>query len=100
MTHPERETIGIPTPHKLRHRARGKETPVEHQQSLAKLRGRSILESCHGDMSYLVAGKVTLGKNEPLREVIDDGSLGEGSIAGSEYVRNMNQALPHSGAGL
>jgi hypothetical protein len=35
---------------------------------------------------------VKSGREEALARAIDDGSLGEGSIAGDEYLRNMQEA--------
>lgn len=43
-------------------------------------------------MRYLVKAKVRPGRERSLIGVIDDGSLGRGSIAGDEYIYNMNQA--------
>jgi hypothetical protein len=43
-------------------------------------------------MRYLVTAKVKPGQEEALRGAIDTGSLGEGSIAGDEYLRNMENA--------
>ena len=41
---------------------------------------------------YLVKAKVKTGKHDSLRSAIDDGTLGRGSIAGDEYIHNMNEA--------
>jgi hypothetical protein len=41
---------------------------------------------------YLVKAKVKPGKIKPLLQSIDGGTLGQGSIAGDEYLHNMNQA--------
>jgi hypothetical protein len=43
-------------------------------------------------MRYLVKAKLKAGRSEPLRRAIDNGTLGRGSIAGDEYVHNMQQA--------
>ena len=43
-------------------------------------------------MRYLVHGKVKIGQSLPLLNAIEDGSLGAGSVAGSEYIRDMHQA--------
>src|SRR2546426_11111084 len=43
-------------------------------------------------MRYLVRARVKPGCEETLLEAIEDGRLGEGSIAGGEYLRNMNDA--------
>jgi len=41
---------------------------------------------------YLVKAKVKTGKSESLLRSIGDGTLGKGSIAGDEYIYNMNEA--------
>jgi hypothetical protein len=41
---------------------------------------------------YLVKAKVKQGCAAPLLRAIDDGTLGKGSIAGDEYLHNMQQA--------
>jgi hypothetical protein len=43
-------------------------------------------------MRYLVRARVKSGCAGPLREAIDSGTLGRGSVAGSEYLRNMDAA--------
>src|SRR5271169_6720247 len=43
-------------------------------------------------MRYLVTARVRDGQSEALRQAIDDGTLGRGSVAGGEYLRNMAQA--------
>ena len=43
-------------------------------------------------MRYLVTGRVKPGREEALLRAIEDGTLGAGSIAGREYLRNMAQA--------
>lgn len=43
-------------------------------------------------MRYLVKAKLKAGQSRALLTSIDDGSLGRGSIAGDEYVYNMNEA--------
>ena len=43
-------------------------------------------------MRYLVKAKLKAGRSEPLRRAIDNGTLGRGSIAGDEYLHNMQQA--------
>ncbi len=43
-------------------------------------------------MRYLVTARVKPGRLEPLRQAIDDGTLGAGSIAGDEYLANMTHA--------
>ena len=41
---------------------------------------------------YLVTARVKPGQTDALKRAIDDGSLGAGSVAGSEYLRDMAQA--------
>jgi hypothetical protein len=43
-------------------------------------------------MRYLVTARVKPGKEVELLRAIDHGSLGAGSIAGTEYLRNMENA--------
>jgi hypothetical protein len=43
-------------------------------------------------MRYLVTARVKPGKEADLLRAIEDGSLGAGSVAGDEYVRNMRDA--------
>lgn len=43
-------------------------------------------------MRYLVTARVKPGREAALDRAIEDGSLGRGSIAGDEYVRNMEVA--------
>ena len=43
-------------------------------------------------MRYLVTARVKPGKQAELAEAIEDGTLGQGSIAGDEYDRNMQDA--------
>ena len=43
-------------------------------------------------MRYLVTARVKPGQKESLQRAIDDGSLGRGSVAGSEYLRDMAEA--------
>jgi hypothetical protein len=44
---------------------------------------------------YLVTARVKPGRHEALAHAIDEGTLGEGSIAGDEYFRNMADARQH-----
>jgi len=41
---------------------------------------------------YLVRARVRPGREAALLRAIDDGTLGRGSVAGSEYLRNMGDA--------
>src|SRR3990170_3064161 len=43
-------------------------------------------------MRYLVRAKVKDGKAAPLLRAIDAEALGQGSVAGDEYLRNMQDA--------
>jgi hypothetical protein len=43
-------------------------------------------------MRYLVTARVKPGRAEPLAQAIDDGTLGRGSVAGGEYLRDMEAA--------
>jgi hypothetical protein len=43
-------------------------------------------------MRYLVKARVKPGRERALLRAIGDGTLGQGSVAGDEYLRNMEQA--------
>jgi hypothetical protein len=43
-------------------------------------------------MRYLVRARVRAGKEEALLRAIEAGNLGAGSVAGDEYLRNMESA--------
>jgi len=43
-------------------------------------------------MRYLVKARLKPGQEAALRRAITDGTLGKGSIAGDEYLYNMEQA--------
>jgi hypothetical protein len=43
-------------------------------------------------MRYLVTARVKPGRESDLLRAIEEGSLGEGSVAGDEYLRNMTAA--------
>ena len=43
-------------------------------------------------MRYLVTATVKPGHTQALERAIEDGTLGEGSVAGGEYLRNMDEA--------
>lgn len=43
-------------------------------------------------MRYLITARVKPGRSCALAKAIDDGSLGAGSVAGTEYLRNMDVA--------
>ena len=44
------------------------------------------------DVRYLVTARVKPGRQAGLARAIEDGTLGDGSIAGDEYLRNMAAA--------
>jgi hypothetical protein len=43
-------------------------------------------------MRYLVTARVKAGCKDALERAIADGTLGRGSVAGDEYLRNMDAA--------
>ncbi|MCE0498533.1 MAG: hypothetical protein LV481_11365 [Methylacidiphilales bacterium] len=43
-------------------------------------------------MRYLVTARVKRGKEAELLRAIEEGTLGAGSVAGKEYLRNMENA--------
>src|SRR5260370_21507132 len=43
-------------------------------------------------MRYLVTARVKAGREAELLKAIEDGTLGAGSVAGGEYLRNMTEA--------
>ena len=43
-------------------------------------------------MRYLVTARVKPGKEQALLRAIEDGTLGQGSVAGDEYLSNMTDA--------
>jgi hypothetical protein len=43
-------------------------------------------------MRYLVRGRIKPGKEQALLKAIERGTLGAGSVAGDEYLRNMRDA--------
>lgn len=43
-------------------------------------------------MRYLVKAQVKEGQESALLEAVQDGTLGRGSVAGSEYIENMRAA--------
>ena len=51
-------------------------------------------------MRYLVKAKLRSGKEKLLLRSIDDGTLGEGSIAGDEYIYNMSEARLNDGIAI
>jgi hypothetical protein len=69
---------------------------MEAEQSLRSGAGTDSIarnRGCyHENVRYLVRAKVKPGRHEPLLEAIEDGSLGLGSVAGDEYLRNVRDA--------
>src|SRR3984957_3013713 len=47
-------------------------------------------------MRYLVTARLRDGKSEALSKAIDDETLGRGSVAGDEYLRNMGEAREYA----
>src|SRR5579884_4022334 len=47
-------------------------------------------------MRYLVTARVKPGHKDALREAIEGRTLGKGSVAGDEYLRNMSNARWYS----
>ncbi|HZV34486.1 MAG TPA: hypothetical protein VFB72_07890 [Verrucomicrobiae bacterium] len=43
-------------------------------------------------MRYLVKARLKPGQKKPLLAAIDAGTLGQGSVAGDEYLHNMREA--------
>jgi hypothetical protein len=43
-------------------------------------------------MRYLVTARVKPGQTDALERAIETGTLGQGSVAGDEYLRNMEAA--------
>jgi hypothetical protein len=43
-------------------------------------------------MRYLVKARVKPDQEQPLLQAIEDGTLGQGSVAGDEYLYDMEQA--------
>ena len=43
-------------------------------------------------MRYLITARLRVGQRGALQRAIEDGSLGEGSIAGDEYLHDMANA--------
>ena len=43
-------------------------------------------------MRYLVKARLKSGREKALLDAIADGSLGQGSVAGDEYIHDMQQA--------
>jgi hypothetical protein len=63
-------------------------SPLTSQRKDAKTRRDGNLEQ----MRYLVTARVKPGQEDALADAIEHGTLGAGSIAGGEYLRNMECA--------
>jgi hypothetical protein len=46
-------------------------------------------------MRYLVTARIKDRQERPLQRAIESGTLGQGSVAGDEYLRNMTEARAH-----
>src|SRR5438477_3102497 len=46
-------------------------------------------------MRYLVTARLKAGRGAALAEAIDRSTLGRGSVAGDEYLRDMSEARQH-----
>ena len=55
----------------------------------ATLKARARRPAGGTPMRYLVTARLKPGQESPLREAMADGTLGQGSVAGDEYIRNM-----------
>ena len=51
-------------------------------------------------MRYLVKARVKPGREADLLQAIESGTLGAGSVAGDEYLRNMQQARACADGGV
>ena len=59
---------------------------------LVSFDGAATRVSYSQTMRYLVKAKVKRGREKALMEAIENGTLGKGSVAGDEYLHNMNEA--------
>ena len=50
----------------------------------------------YSPVRYLVKAKIKPGQSPSLLEAINRGTIGKGSIAGDEYIHNMNEARLNS----
>ena len=57
-----------------------------------KMAGRIARQGNIKVVRYLVTARVKSGRRQALDRAIDEGTLGAGSIAGDEYLHNMEQA--------
>jgi hypothetical protein len=51
-------------------------------------------------MRYLVRARVKPGREKALLEAIEHGTLGKGSVAEGEYLKNMSEARQLAGEGV
>jgi len=61
-------------------------------RSITKPRANEVPRGTIIGVRYLVSARVKPGQTDALACAIDEGTLGEGSIAGDEYFRNMADA--------
>jgi hypothetical protein len=54
--------------------------------------GACFTQSKEETVRYLVTARVKPGREADLLRAIEEGSLGAGSVAGDEYLRNMQEA--------
>ncbi len=62
-----------------------------------KMAGRIARQGNIKVVRYLVTARVKSGRRQALDRAIDEGTLGAGSIAGDEYLHNMEQARALAG---
>jgi len=51
-----------------------------------------VPQAYNSDVRYLVTARLKPGQADALSDAIADGTLGQGSVAGDEYLRNMEHA--------
>jgi hypothetical protein len=64
--------------------------------SFPSLDAAAALWDTIADMRYLVRVRVKPGREDALKKAIEAGTLGEGSVAEGEYLRNMQVARQYS----
>ena len=76
------------------HRSTGWAATDEAQRmaQTTKMAGRIARQGNIKVVRYLVTARVKSGRRQALDRAIDEGTLGAGSIAGDEYLHNMEQA--------
>src|SRR5206468_8550348 len=63
--------------------------PSAFQVRVATGRAKEVPRQYNSGMRYLVTARVKRGRTDALAHAIEDRTLGRGSIAGDEYLRNM-----------